>query len=155
MFEILVVSLTVGLVGTSFSNTVSLGSTVIACLLAAGTIIGIIYGTKWKTTAQTAAATITLLEANANGHADAAKLATEAAKDFQVRSAAEKEDLLRTIAKDREEIGELRGRPDLEALHNRLIEHDTKAGQRDDKILEALTRIADRLDPPVESAAHS
>lgn len=135
MIDIFRLATPVALAAASFSNTVSLGSTIIVAILALATLIGIIYGAKWKSRWDQAQATIELYAQNAKGHEDRADLAQKAMTDLAGKTASDKDALLRQLADSREEIGRLRGLPDVAALVELSNANETRAQERHEATL--------------------
>lgn len=123
-----------GLVAVSFQNSVTTGSLVITAILAAGTVVGAIFGVKWKATAQAAAATIELWQDNAAG----LKLRAD---NLQ----AEKELLIRDASELRATVARLEALPNFQALVTILEHHETAAESRAKRTVEVLERIETQL----------
>lgn len=133
------------LLGATYTNTLSLGTTIVASLLAFGTLVGILYGAKWKSRWDQAQATIKLYAENAAGHEDRANLALQTAKDLAEKSAAEKDTLLRQLADASGEIGKLKSLPDVAELVKIANAHEDRAQARHDASLVVLQAISDKL----------
>lgn len=157
---------TVGVLGAFWANTITLGAAIVTGILGLATLVGIMYGAKWKSRWDQAQATLELYAKNAAGHEDRADLATLAMKELAEKTALEKEELLRQLADCREEIGRLRGRPDVAMLQDLAVNHETRAQERhdaaearaqerheaamaaDQAIAKVLAQLCERFDPP-------
>lgn len=96
---------------------VTVSSIVVASLAAFATVVGIVYGAKWRTTASVEAA-------NAHAWEDTAR-----------RQSLELEDLRKELSALRSRLAELEAKPDLGTLLDSLASHDervTRALERHD-----------------------
>lgn len=118
------------LFGATYTNTLSLGTTILATILALGTLVGVLYGAKWKSRWDQAQATIDLYAKNAAGQENRANLAIDTATQSADRAATEKDTLLHQLVDTREEIGRLRALPDLAGLVELAQTHDKRAQER-------------------------
>ena len=131
----------VGIVGTTFKDTISTGGAILTAALAIGSVVGLVYGVKWKATAQAGQATIDLWKDNAAGEASkAASLTAELARSHETtdRKIAE-------ITILRAEVAELKSHPNLERLIEVFAEHENRAQQRHEAMLEVLQALTERL----------
>lgn len=112
----------------AFASNVSLGTTILAGLLGVGTLVSIVYGAKWKVTAEAAITTAELWETNANGE----KARAEAL-------AHDKRQLQGQLDEQLALVLELSRRPD-------LTSHELHAAQRHDALIAAVGHLGDRLE---------
>lgn len=105
----------------------SLLATIITATLALATLVGIVYGVKWKVSADTATANAVLWEQNARGEAAKADTAI-----------ADKERLLVSLDEQSKTIAELRALPNVEKLAVVMALHEERAVERHTATLAAM-----------------
>lgn len=128
----------------TFSDTVTLGGVVLGILVAGATLVGVMYGSKWRTTAEVNRANAEAWEATAVRLEDERDHARVEVQDLKHRVT--KLELLPDLTAVLQKVGAVQ-----EQLATALLEHDRSAEARSlrheenaekraDRIIEAVTR---------------
>jgi len=115
------------MLAVAFSETITLGALIVASLAAIATLIGVVYGSKWKTAAAVEAA---------NSHAW---------EDTSRRQAHELEELRHEVNALRSRLSELEGRPDLASVLEALATHDGRVANALERHDQHAEKRADRM----------
>ena len=111
---------------TEFSNTITLGGVILAALATTATIVGIMYGTRYRVAFEAAS--------------HAADELRKALTDAEARV----ETLEKEVASLREIVQELRRRPDLTALRMVIDAHEKRADSRHQQTLQLIDSLSRR-----------